>query len=303
MQISTSLFFARSTSQMAALSAHADTLQAQISTTKKYAAPSDNIIAYQRLQGIARTGADASAYATNVQLAQTLLGQSDATLESVLDQVQRAQELAVQAGSDTFSDSDRASIAVQLRAILDDLVNLANTTDARGQPLFGAGSAQTGVTRATDGSVGFAGSGDPIAIPVSDTVSIQPTDSAERVFGGIAGAGGPTDVFAIIGALADTLENGGDVGAAAATALGDLKASVDHLTGVRASIGARGARLDLEQTRAADAGAAREIDRSAIEDTDITAAITELQKTMTILQATQASFTQLTQLSLFNYIK
>src|SRR3546814_10847637 len=59
MQISTSLFFARSTSQMATLSAHADTLQAQISTTKKYAAPSDNIIAYQRLQGIARTGADA----------------------------------------------------------------------------------------------------------------------------------------------------------------------------------------------------------------------------------------------------
>src|SRR3546814_13463350 len=79
--------------------------------------------------------------------------------------------------------------------------------------------------------------------------------------------------LAIIGALADTLENGGDVGAAAATALGDLKASVDHLTGVRASIGARGARLDLEQTRAADAGAAREIDRSAIEDTDITAEI------------------------------
>src|SRR3546814_3719137 len=66
----------------------------------------------------------------------------------------------------SFSDSDRASIAVQLRAIVDDLVNLANTTDARGQPLFGAGSAQTGVTRATDGSVGFAGSGDPMAIPV-----------------------------------------------------------------------------------------------------------------------------------------
>src|SRR3546814_14836277 len=86
-----------------------------------------------------------------------------------------------------------------------------------------------------------------MAIPVSDTVDIQPTDSAERVFGGIDGAGGPTDVFAIIGALADTLENGGDVGAAAATALGDLKASVDHLTGVRASIGPHGARPHLHQ--------------------------------------------------------
>ncbi|HVI98161.1 MAG TPA: flagellar hook-associated protein FlgL [Sphingomonas sp.] len=303
MQISTSLFFARSTSQMAALSAQADKLQTQISTTKKYQAPSDNVIAYGRLQGLAVTGANAAAYANNVQLAQTLLQQSDDTLASVQDQVQRAQELAVQAGSDTFSDSDRAGIAVQLRAILDDLVNLANTTDARGQPLFGAGSADTAVTRAADGSVSFAGSGDPMTIPVSDTTSIQPTDSAARVFGGIETAGGTKHVFAIIGALADALENGGDVNAAAATALGDLKASVDHLSGVRASVGARGARLDLEQTRAADAAAAREVDRSAIEDTDVTAAITELQKTMTILQATQASFTQLTQLSLFNYIK
>src|SRR3546814_18335958 len=104
MQISTSLFFARSTSQMATLSAHADTLQAQISTTKKYAAPSDNIIAYQRLQGIARTGAAASAYATNIQLAQHLLGQPAATLARVTDPVQRAQELAIQPASHNLSD-------------------------------------------------------------------------------------------------------------------------------------------------------------------------------------------------------
>src|SRR3546814_16517880 len=93
--------------------------------------------------------------------------------------------------------------------------------------------------------------------------------------------------LAIIGALADTLENGGDVGAAAATAPGDLKASVDHLTGVRASIGARRARLDLEQTRAADAGAAREIERSAIEDTDTTPATTEFQTKIHSLAASE----------------
>src|SRR3546814_12169116 len=118
MQISTSLFFARSTSQMATLSAHADTLQAQISTTKKYAAPSDNIIAYQRLQGIARTGAAASAYATNIQLAQTLLGQSDATPAGVLDPVPRAQELADHAGSATLPAPERAPNAVPLPANL-----------------------------------------------------------------------------------------------------------------------------------------------------------------------------------------
>ena len=40
-----------------------------------------------------------------------------------------------------------------------------------------------------------------------------------------------------------------------------------------------------------------------MEDTDITSAVTELQKTLTILQATQASFTKLTGLSLFDYLR
>ena len=43
--------------------------------------------------------------------------------------------------------------------------------------------------------------------------------------------------------------------------------------------------------------------RSAIEDVDVSQAITDLQKTMTVLQATQASFSKLSGLSLFNYLR
>ena len=52
-----------------------------------------------------------------------------------------------------------------------------------------------------------------------------------------------------------------------------------------------------------DAATTRETERSGLEDTDVTAAITELQKTMTVLQATQASFSKLSSLSLFDYLK
>jgi flagellar hook-associated protein 3 FlgL len=72
---------------------------------------------------------------------------------------------------------------------------------------------------------------------------------------------------------------------------------------VRGSVGARSARLDLVSDQLTDTAANREIDRSALEDTDVTEAITELQKTMTILSATQASFTKLSQLSLFDYLR
>ena len=71
---------------------------------------------------------------------------------------------------------------------------------------------------------------------------------------------------------------------------------------MRASIGARGARLDIEADRLASAATDYKIERGALEGTDIQSAVIEMQKTLLTLQATQASFSQLSQLSLFNYI-
>ncbi len=81
--------------------------------------------------------------------------------DSVETSLQQAAELALQAGNGTLTDSARATIATQLKGVLDDLVKLANTTDARGQPLFGAATGDTAVTVGTDGSVSFSGTGTP----------------------------------------------------------------------------------------------------------------------------------------------
>ena len=72
---------------------------------------------------------------------------------------------------------------------------------------------------------------------------------------------------------------------------------------VQTSLGARAARVELEQAALKQAGIDREGLRSGLEDTDVTQAITELQKTMTVLSATQASFTKLQGLSLFDYLR
>ena len=73
--------------------------------------------------------------------------------------------------------------------------------------------------------------------------------------------------------------------------------------GTHASLGARAARVDLVAGQLTTAAADREDTRSGIEDVDVTKTITELQKTMTILQATQSSFSRLSSLSLFDYLK
>ncbi len=300
MQISTNRYYDRSTAQLQSLQGQVDKLQEQISSGKKLLAPSDDAVGYQRLQGLKQGTADDATWSSNITLAQTLLKQTDSALGSVTDRLQRVQELTTQAANGTLSTSDRQLIAGEIRATLSDLVGLANTKDVRGQPLFGAATGDSAVTQDAAGNVTFTGTGTPASIPIGNGISIQPTETAERVFGGVTTTSGTTDVFAVLNSLASALESGSPPPAGA---VDSLNAAVTQVANVRGAAGARSARLDLEATRLQDTGTLRETERSSIEDTDVTTAITQLQKTSTVLQATQASFTKLSQLSLFDYLK
>mgnify|MGYP002718311967 CR=1 FL=1 len=82
-----------------------------------------------------------------------------------------------------------------------------------------------------------------------------------------------------------------------------LTAITAQNTQAQASVGARAVRVDLQAAYFTQVSTDREAARSEMEDVDVTTAITELQKTMTILSATQASFSKLSSLSLFDYIR
>ena len=297
MQISTSLFYDRAASAMGTLGARADTLQTQIATHKRLSLPSDDSVAYTRLRGIAAANADAEVTKGNLDLAGGILAQADSTLESIGAQLQRASEIAIQARNGTLDATARAALATELDEIVDQLVSLGNTADPRGQPLFGGGDGGAAVTRSADGSFTFATTL-PGAIPVGDGQSIQPGDTAARLF---AQAGGNT--LASIAGFAAALREGAAVDSAGATAITRLADATTQVLGIRTSLGARAQRVEMDKAALQQAGIDREALRSGLEDTDITAAITELQKTMTILSATQASFSKLQQLSLFDYLR
>ena len=299
MRISTAQLYGRPATLMTQLTAEADKVQMQIATGRIHSAPSDDASAYLRLQSLRRAGADDGAYSSNITLAQGLLAQTDTALDSVESELLRALELATQAATGTLSDIDRAAIGKEIESIRDALFALANSKDTRGEPMFGGMTGDTAYVRAADGSIAYAGSGEPAAIPVGPGISIQGTVPGDRVF---ASSGG-NDIFAVLATLSSALAGGGDASGAAGDALEGIKATADQVSLARASVGARAARLDLDAERLVDAGESREIARSAIDDTDIPTAVAELQKTLTVLQATQASFTKLSSLSLFDYLR
>ncbi|MBO9622005.1 MAG: flagellar hook-associated protein FlgL [Sphingomonas sp.] len=297
MRIATSHLFDRPASLMARLNTEANAAQTRIATGKKLLAPSDDATSYLRLQGLQRATTYDSAYSANITMAQGVLAQSDSALEGVETQLQRALELATNAANGTLTDSSRAAIGKELEAIRDELFALANSKDVRGQPLFGGASGDAAFVRNADGSIGYAGIGTPSPIPVADGDAVQVTVPGNQAF-----ASGATDMFAVLGDLVTALAGPG-AQTAASSALAGIDGALDSVTLARASIGARSARLELDAARIADAGETREEVRSSIEDTDVAAEVTTLQKTLTILQATQASFTKLSGLSLFDYLR
>ena len=293
LSFSTSLFYDRSSSAMTELTAGANTLYEQLSTGKRILSPSDDSAAWQKLQGLAAAKADAKVDTANVKLAQGLLAQADSTLASIGDQLKSASDLVVQAGNGTLNADAKKAIATQLWGILDSVVALANGKDARGVALFGGADDTAAVTLA-GGKLTFA-DGSAGAIPIGDGQTVQTNVNAGTFL-----KAGEDDLAIVLTGMIAALNAGEALPDGSADA---LKTIADQTTNAQASLGARAARVDLVYAQQTTAATDREAARSSLEDVDVTQAITDLQKTMTVLQATQASFSKLSGLSLFDYLR
>jgi flagellar hook-associated protein 3 FlgL len=82
-----------------------------------------------------------------------------------------------------------------------------------------------------------------------------------------------------------------------------LEAAEVQFNGARGSVGARLAAIDSERSVQESTRLELEAQRSAIDDLDYTAAITEFQQQLTALQAAQSAFSRLSDLSLFNFLR
>lgn len=308
MQIGTNHLFDINIARLRERAAEAADWQTQIATGKRLTAPSVDAVAYDRVTLLKRSIANEEQYTQNLGIARSVLEQADGALEGIEAQLQRASELAIRAATGSMSTSDRQAIAVELQNILDDIFTTANATDVRGTPLFGGAGSAPAFTRDANGLVSYAGSGEAAPIPISESATVITNDSGARVFGNVQTPQGVRDIFDIVGDLAAALGPNGPTDPAALRVemergIDGLGAAIEHVAVSRASVGARGARLELEAERLAQRSIDQDIERSGLEDADITESVAKLQQTLLTLQATQASFAKLSQLSLFDYIR
>ena len=301
MQVSTRTFFRQQFENVQQLKSDMLEMQDQISTGKQISVPSEDPVAFSNLAMLKSRGSRISQYETNITAIRQRLSLEDSTMSQVNAILTRVRELSIQGSNDTLSPADRKTIGLEIGSLSDMLVGLANTTDADNKPLFsGARVDKLPFERNTDGKVIYHGDSTKVEQAISDSNAMTVNSTGDDVFLSVDTPDGTRkSLFDIVDGVAATLKNG----ESPSPQLGDVVATLDHVTGSQTITGSRMSSVDYEYNHLMVDKLTTKSRISTLEDTDVEAAVTKLKQQMTSLEAAQSAFARITNLSLFNYLK
>lgn len=299
--LSTGAFYDRASRQIGGLRAQAEDLQRQIGSGERLSRSSDDPVAAAQLRTLSRGQRLAEVDQRNSDLANSNLKLTDDALSQVTNVIIQAKELATAAANGTLSTDQRSSIGAEIESLQQSLLLLANSRDAGGHALFGgqaAGAAYAG----SGASIAYVGTTSADAVDLGDGQTVTPALTGPEVFA-FQLNGSQTDLFSTLGALATALQDGSDQGAAGRDAITALDAGLEKVTSAQTIVGARMGWVDLMDQRREATGEMSADQQASIGGADLATTMTRLQEITTVLEASQASFVRLANLSLFELLR
>jgi flagellar hook-associated protein 3 FlgL len=300
---STSAFYDRSIMDMASLRGQAETVQSQMSSGNKLGRSSDDPVAASRLRVLQRSDSLSKIDDANANRAQADLNLADSALQSFATYVTRAKELATQAATGTITAAQRASLGAELQQIYGNLVTLANSRDSAGHALFGGVSAGDAYALDASGNATYIGTASSGNLSLGEGQSIARGLTGPEFLNFSVG-GSATNLLDVVKGLAGDLQGGAaDPQTAARDGITSLAAGLDAITTGQTIVGSRLSWIDLTADRRTNLGELRANEETTIGSTDLPSAIAKLQQLSTVLEASQASFSKLANLSLFDSVR
>lgn len=158
-------------------------VQQQISSGRRILTPADDPVAAARVLEVSQSQSVNAQFGANIGTAGDSLSLEESTLASITSLLQNVRDISVNAGNATLNRSDRASLANALRGSYQDLLGLANSTDASGQYIFSG--YQGGIrpfSESAPGVVAYKGDQGQRLIQISPSRQIAVSDSGADVF-------------------------------------------------------------------------------------------------------------------------
>ena len=306
MKISTSQLFDNCVNQMNRQQSKIAEMQAKLASGKQIVKPSDDSeksAVIQRLQ----TAIDRqSVYERSLDTAENRLASEESALMSSERILQRIRQLAVQGNTDTLSVDDKEILANEIASLREELLSLANTQDANGNYVFAGSNVQAKAFDVNaDGDIIYQGDKTQTSVDISDQRRLVLNRAGDEVFASVDRIvdGDIQDIsfFKVIDDFAQALAT--DNEDALNLGLEEIASITEGMGASIADLGSRISTVNNQREILEDTNLRYQDLLSNAQDLDYATAVTKLSAELLSLEAAQASFAKISQLSLFNYIR
>jgi len=309
MKISTQLLFDRAAEQMSLVQNKLAASQAHLAQGKQILKPSDAPDQAAVVQRLKTVMSRQESFLSSMVTLRSRLENEDTTLKSASDLLVRAKEIAVHAANDTLSPINRRALGKEMQAVRDQLLSLANSKDNNGNFLF-AGSRSTKPAfdaPAPGESPVYQGDQTKMTVMVGEQRSIPTNRTGTDAFvslnrpGPTPGSVQGVSFFKVMDDLVAGINNSN--GVAMQRGVDEMTSLLNGMSLAHADIGTDMNVVEQQTGVIEDTILNLKTNLSTVEDLDYAAAITKMNQQLLSLEAAQSSFSKISQLSLFNYLK
>jgi flagellar hook-associated protein 3 FlgL len=285
---------------------HAENLfktQRQIATQKRINKSSDDPIGMGQVLGYRTNLAATDQYQGNIQKGITRLEFNEATLDLASDLVNTARRLAADYSGSTLSVGERQSLALQVKGLYDQVMQMANSK-FNGNFVFSGHATDTApFSHIGDYNAAYNGDDGELRIMVSENVEVNIVADGRNIFQDAANGG--VNIFDELKNLIDGLENPDPVAGSA-----QIEATIKPLQDGRDQIDSRRSeyapvlyRLQATDEYMTNLRPKVEEAMAKLEQADITKAVVELQSLELAYETTIATAGRIIQPSLLDFLR
>jgi flagellar hook-associated protein 3 FlgL len=271
-----------------------DKIQQQLSSGNKFSKPSENPVGTVRTMFYKSTLNEIEQYRSNASAATGWMQSSDDALDQVSQVLQRVRELTVKAGNDTNDPTALQAISDEINQLAGQLGDVANS-EIGGRYIFAGTDTQTAPYDKTvvPPPLITSGNNNPINYQIGAGSTVQINVTGQQVFN--QGSG----VFQLLKNITEDITNGINP----ANRLSEIDAQFNNVITVRAEIGARMNRMDLNGSRLEGLEySTTELLANTI-DVDVAQAYTELSEQNSVYTAALSVGARIIQPTLVDFLR
>lgn len=212
--------------------------QNQLSSGKKFTKPSDDPVAAVRTLFYKSTLNEISQYKSNASDASSWMQTTDESLDQVTQVLQRVRELTVKAGNDTNDSSSLQAISDEIKQLGEQLGDAANS-EIGGRYIFAGTATQSAPCNKATTPISVINNNGSINYQIGKGSTVQINVSGDQVFNQNGG------MFNLLNSISSDISSGRNPG----NYLSNIDDQINNVLTVRADIGARMNRMELNSSR------------------------------------------------------